>query len=114
MYFIYDEEYLDEDGDFDYLKSPCFESFEKASQYGILRALRNDKKMVTLISEDGSIITFYNPHLDDPKSQISNKGIISFKKYTPDWIKTHYKKGEKGGKKPKPDIPDICPEFDLD
>jgi hypothetical protein len=114
MYFIYDEEYLDEDDDFDYLMSPCFETFEKAANYGTLKALRENKSMVTLITKVGMIITFWNPLLDDPKSQISNKGIISFKKYTPDWIKTHYKKGEKGGKKPKPDIPDICPEFDVD
>ena len=114
MYFIYDEEYLDEEGDFDYLMSPCFESFEKASQYGILRALRDNKKIVTLISEEGSIITFYNPHLDEPKSQISKVSVGPFKKYLPNWIQKHYKKGQTKGKETPPDIPDICPEFDVD
>jgi len=114
MYFIYDEEYLDEDDVFDYLMSPSFKTFEKAANYGTLKALRENKSMVTLITRAGMIITFWNPHLDDPKSQISNKGIISFKKYTPNWVKKYGKKGELEGKSDPPVIPDICPEFDVD
>jgi len=114
MYFIYDEEYLDEDGDFDYLMSPSFETFEDASNYGTRKAIHDGKNIVTLISEEGAIISFCNRNLDPPKSQIVHTGTVSIKKYLPNWIKVHYKKGKKRGKKPKPDIPDICPEFDIE
>ena len=116
MYFLYDDEYLDEDDDFNYLKSPCFESFEKAANYGILKALRENKRLVTLITEEGMIITFWNPHLDDPQEPGHKMGTLnhSFKKYLPKWAKNYKKKEQKRKKIDPTDIPDVCPEFDVD
>ena len=116
MYFIYDDEYLDEDDDFNYLKSPCFESFEKAANYGILKALRENKRLVTLITGEGMIITFWNPHLDDPQEPGHKMGTLnhSFKKYLPKWAKNYKKKEQKRKKIDPTDIPDVCPEFDVD
>ena len=112
MYFIYDEEYLDEDDVFDYTMSPSFESFEKAANHGTRRAIRDNKTMVTLITERGMIISFWNPLLDAPKSKLSKSGKVY--KYKPKWVQKFSKKGELEGKSDPPDIPDICPEFDVE
>ena len=98
MYFIYDEEYLDEDGDFDYIMSPCFDNFEQ----------------VTLITDEGMIITFWNPMLDQHILHGNPNGKVSLKKYLPKWAKNYKKKVRKKGEIDTPDIPDICPEFDVD
>ena len=112
MYFIYDEEYLDEDDVFDYTTSPSFDSFEKAANYGTRRAIRDSKSMVTLITEQGMIISFWNPHLDSPKSKLGKSGKVY--KYKPNWVQKFKKMGELEGKVEPPVIPDICPEFDVD
>ena len=116
MYFIYDEEYLDEDDDFNYILAPSFESFEKAANYGTRKALKENKRMVTLITEEGMIVTFWNPLLDDPQEPGHKMGTLSntFKKYIPKWYRKYKKKGELKGNFDPPDIPDVCPEFDVD
>ena len=114
MYYIYDEEYLDDDGDFDYLMSPCYDSFEQAAGYGIIKAQRDNKKIVTLINDEGGIITFWNPRLDEPMTQGKKEGTVSFKKHPTNWVQKFKKMGELEGKFDPPVIPDICPEFDVD
>ncbi len=116
MYFIYDENYLDENDDFNYVMSPCFESFEKAANYGIRKAIRADKKIVTLITDEGMIITFWNPHLEDPQEPGHKMGTINhtFKEYLPKWYKSYKKKEQLKDKIDPTDIPDVCPEFDVD
>lgn len=114
MYFIYDEEYLDEDGDFDYIMSPCFDNFEQAANHGVIIAQRENKNIVTLITDEGMIITFWNPMLDQHILHGNPNGKVSLKKYLPKWAKNYKKKVRKKGEIDTPDIPDICPEFDVD